>query len=145
MKKVVPTDSRNLNNSQIACISCDTEDYPGELSVDETVRLVLTAQQTPAAVLLYSPSSLSCNFSADGEPESLYRNVFTFIRPTAADALRRVFGDSQNSSASTPVMNVNPANDSDSDAGGGGSGESPNTGWCPISHARQPVTNRPQP
>ncbi|KAJ5172526.1 Zinc finger RING-type [Penicillium capsulatum] len=128
LKKVIASDSRDLNHSQIACIPCDTEEYTGELSVDQTVRLVLTAQQSPAAVLLYSTSSARCNFSADGPPESLYHNVLTFTRSDAADALQRAFGDTQNTTTRSLTMSLVASGGSAGDGdGGGSSGDSPNT------------------
>jgi hypothetical protein len=126
--QVKPGNSISLTDSDIACISCDPDDYPGFYTLDETVQTVLSASALPAAVLLYTRYSSHCNFTADDQTTARYNNIFTLTGPGAWSALQRTFTEASPTIAvvSMSLMTNVPTDTGDS----GGSGNSPNTGMC---------------
>ncbi|KAJ5105529.1 hypothetical protein NUU61_002876 [Penicillium alfredii] len=127
LTKVDPADSVDLHNSQIACIICDPEDYPGEVTVDETVNNVIQSQQA-SAILLYSASSGHCNFSADDQTTARYPNIFTFVGSNATSALQHTFSDSDSDSVTIVSAMSFMSGSSGADTGdSGGSSNGPNT------------------
>ncbi|KAJ5320204.1 hypothetical protein N7508_000487 [Penicillium antarcticum] len=123
--QVKPGNSISLTDSDIACISCDPDDYPGFYTLDETVKTVLTASSLPAAVLLYTHYSSHCNFTADDQTTARYNNIFTLTGPGAWLALQRTFTEASPTIAivSMSLMTNVPTDTGDS----GNSGDSPNT------------------
>lgn len=110
-------------SSQIACISCDSADYPGELTAANTLDTVIS--QKPAAVLLYSSEASHCTISSDATVED-YTNVFTFNSPHGGAALQKAL-DSASSTISIVSMSF-PTNTGGADTGAtSDSGGSPNT------------------
>ncbi|KAJ5747640.1 uncharacterized protein N7511_009336 [Penicillium nucicola] len=123
--QVHPGNSISLTDSEIACISCDPDDYPGFYTVDQTVQTVLTASALPAAVLLYTHYSSHCNLTADDQTIARYNNIFTLTGPGAWSALQRTFTEPSPTIAivSMSLMTNVPTDTGDS----GNSGDSPNT------------------
>ncbi|GLA42163.1 hypothetical protein AnigIFM63309_010491 [Aspergillus niger] len=76
------TNSLSLSGKDIAVISCDPSAYPGNLDASSTLGNVLTAQQQALAVILYSGTSLLCNYTTDEPSANRYINVFTIVNPT---------------------------------------------------------------
>ncbi|PYH72138.1 RING-H2 finger protein [Aspergillus vadensis CBS 113365] len=76
------TNSLSLSRKDIAVISCDPSAYPGNLDASSTLGNVLTAQQQALAVILYSGTSLLCNYTTDEPSANRYINVFTLVNPT---------------------------------------------------------------
>ncbi|KAJ5725657.1 Zinc finger RING-type [Penicillium malachiteum] len=72
LTKVVAEDSVGLNSSSIACIPCDSADYPGPLKAASTINTVDSTTNPPGAIILYSESSTHCNFSSDDAAESTF-------------------------------------------------------------------------
>ncbi|KAL5365191.1 hypothetical protein BJX96DRAFT_179617 [Aspergillus floccosus] len=119
-----------VQSGDIAFISCDPSAYPGNLDASETVANVITSQQQPAAVLLYSTQANHCNYSANEVSAHNYANVFTVLTPNASHSLQAVLDSASASSGSTsivadmsfPIQNV-PMDNGDS----GNAGNNPNT------------------
>jgi hypothetical protein len=123
--QVKPGNSISLTDSDIACISCDPDDYPGFYTLDETVQTVLSASALPAAVLLYTRYSSHCNFTADDQTTARYNNIFTLTGPGAWSALQRTFTEA---SPTIAVVSMSLMTNTPTDTGeSGGSGNSPNT------------------
>ncbi|KAK4867593.1 hypothetical protein LT330_001103 [Penicillium expansum] len=120
--QVIPSNSLDLKSSQIACISCDQEDYTGNIRVDETIEYV-TSAQSAAAILLYSKTATGCNFTSDDQTVARYPNIFTFTSQAGYSALLSAFD--QPTTISIVSMSYLSAVPSDGDPGG--SGDSPNT------------------
>ncbi|GKZ16536.1 hypothetical protein AbraIFM66951_000231 [Aspergillus brasiliensis] len=76
------TNSLSLSRKDIAVISCDPSAYPGNLDASSTLGNVLTAQQQALAVILYSGTSLLCNYTTEEPSANRYINVFTLVNPT---------------------------------------------------------------
>ncbi|EKV09427.1 Zinc finger, RING-type [Penicillium digitatum] len=120
--QVIPSNSLDLKSSQIACISCDQNDYTGNIRVDETIEYV-TSAQSAAAILLYSKTATGCNFTSDDQTVARYPNIFTFTSRGGYPALLSAFH--QQTTISIVSMSYLAAVPSDGDPGG--SGNSPNT------------------
>ncbi|CAI7587663.1 hypothetical protein PCG10_006534 [Penicillium crustosum] len=120
--QVIPSNSLNLKSSQIACISCDQDDYTGNIRVDETIEYV-TSAQSAAAILLYSKTATGCNFTSDDQTAARYPNIFTFTTRGGYSALLGAFD--QSTTISIVSMSYLSSVPSDSDAGG--TSDSPNT------------------
>ncbi|KAJ5569811.1 uncharacterized protein N7459_009241 [Penicillium hispanicum] len=123
LTKVSLADSLDLNGSQIACIPCDSSDYPGPWGVDQAVENVVSAHTTPAAVLLYSLSAAHCNLTSD-DPTENYSNVFTLLGLRVENSLGHIL-DSANHSINANMSIVTATSTNTSDPGG--AGDSPNT------------------
>ncbi|OQE42326.1 hypothetical protein PENCOP_c004G02631 [Penicillium coprophilum] len=90
LTQVIPSNSLDLQRSQIACISCDQDDYTGNIRVDETIEYV-TSAQSAAGILLYSKTATGCNFTSDDQTAGRFPNIFTFTSRTGYPALLRAF------------------------------------------------------
>ncbi|KAJ5171492.1 uncharacterized protein N7500_004275 [Penicillium coprophilum] len=90
LTQVIPSNSLDLQSSQIACISCDQDDYTGNIRVDETIEYV-TSAQSAASILLYSKTATGCNFTSDDQTAGRFPNIFTFTSRTGYPALLRAF------------------------------------------------------
>lgn len=119
-----------VQSGDIAFISCDPSAYPGNLDASETVANVITSQQQPAAVLLYSTQANHCNYTADEGSAHDYANVFTVLTPNASQSIQTVLDSATSGSGSSsivadmsfPIQSV-PMDNGDS----GNSGNNPNT------------------
>ncbi|KAH1397508.1 hypothetical protein KXX31_001187 [Aspergillus fumigatus] len=80
--------SLSLSTGDIAFVSCDTSQYPGNLDASATVSNLLTAQEKASAVLLYSTSASHCNYTVTNDAAAQYTNVFTLLNPAFAESLR---------------------------------------------------------
>ncbi|KAJ5556308.1 hypothetical protein N7513_002160 [Penicillium frequentans] len=124
--KVVAEDSVGLNSSSIACIPCDSSDYPGPFKADRTIDTVDSQSTLPGAIILYSSSASHCNLTTDDIAES-YRNIFTVINSRSSTLLQAAFGSNNTLAAigsmSAPVTGV----DTNTGTGTGTGGDSPNT------------------
>ncbi|KAJ5214259.1 hypothetical protein N7449_001428 [Penicillium cf. viridicatum] len=120
--QVIPSNSLNLKSSQVACISCDQDDYTGNIRVDETIEYV-TSAQSAAAILLYSKTATGCNFTSDDQTAARYPNIFTFTNRGGYSALLGAFD--QSTTISIVSMSYLSGVPSDNDAGG--TSDSPNT------------------
>ncbi|KAJ5655309.1 hypothetical protein N7507_007259, partial [Penicillium longicatenatum] len=126
--KVVAEDSVGLNSSSIACIPCDSADYPGPFKADRTIDTVDSQSTLPGAIILYSNSASHCNLTTDNTAEN-YRNIFTVISSRASTLLQDAF-DSNNTftaigSMSAPLASVDSTGATGTGTGTGG--DSPNT------------------
>ncbi|RAL03454.1 RING-H2 finger protein [Aspergillus ibericus CBS 121593] len=121
------TNSLSLNSKEIAVISCDPSAYPGNLDASSTVGNVLTAQQQAVAVILYSGTSLLCNYTTDEPSANRYINVFTLLNPTLDRRVQTQLSAPGNGSTTigTNMSYIGPTG-STSDTSSG-SGDSPNT------------------
>ncbi|KAL4889369.1 hypothetical protein BDV59DRAFT_186720 [Aspergillus ambiguus] len=135
LRRVDAANSLSLQAEDIAIISCDPSAYPGNLDASETVANVLTSQQKPSAVLLYTTEANHCNYSTHESSAATFANVFTLLTPDAARALQAVIDSSAGTgTGSTSIvadmsypMNVPLDSGGDDGGGGGGNGNSPNT------------------
>lgn len=118
-------DSIGLNSSSIACIPCDSSDYPGPLKAANTIQTVDSSANRPGAIILYSESATHCNFTSDAAAES-YQYIFTVTNSQTASNLQKAFDTSQSATIS---MSAGGTFDPSSTGGSGStSGDSPNTG-----------------
>lgn len=118
-------DSIGLNSSSIACIPCDSSDYPGPLKAANTIQTVDSSANRPGAIILYSESATHCNFTSDAAAES-YQYIFTVTNSQTASNLQKAFDTSH--SAATISMSAGGTFDPSSTGSGSTSGDSPNTG-----------------
>ncbi|KAJ5614221.1 Zinc finger RING-type [Penicillium herquei] len=125
LTKVVAEDSVGLNSSSIACIPCDSADYPGPLKAASTIDTVDSTTNPPGAIILYSESATHCNFSSDDAAES-YRNIFTVINRQASTSLQSTF-DSNTTSATISGMSTITTIPTDTSNGTSTGGDTPNT------------------
>lgn len=118
----------NLSDSSIACIPCDSEDYPGPLKAADTIDNVDSLDDSPGAIILYSASATHCNFSTDAAADS-YQNIFTVLNLNTSTDLQNTFGSTSTSAtiSSMSSMATGVSNDPGSSPGSGGG---PNTGMC---------------
>ncbi|KAJ5811208.1 hypothetical protein N7447_010724 [Penicillium robsamsonii] len=123
LTQVIPSNSLNLQRSQIACISCDQDDYTGNIRVDKTIEYV-TSAQSAAGILLYSKTATGCNFTSDGQTAARFPNIFTFTNQTGYSALLRAF-DQPTTISIVSMSNYIGGVPTDGDAGS--TGNSPNT------------------
>ncbi|KAJ5642028.1 hypothetical protein N7490_006028 [Penicillium lividum] len=121
--KVVAQDSVGLNSSSIACIPCDSSDYPGPFKADRTIDTVDSQSTLPGAIILYSNSASHCNLTTDDTAEN-YRNIFTVINLRSSTILQDAF-DSNNTTAT--MTSVIAGIDGGTPTGTTTSGDSPNT------------------
>lgn len=137
--QVIPSNSLNLKSSQIACISCDQDDYTGNIRVDETIEYV-TSAQSAAAILLYSKTATGCNFTSDDQTAARYPNIFTFTTRGGYSALLGAF----NQSTTINIVSMSYLSGVPSDNDAGGTSDSPNTGSYPDSSTSfNPLTYPP--
>ncbi|KAJ5787123.1 hypothetical protein N7457_002113 [Penicillium paradoxum] len=129
--QVIPGNSLDLKDTEIAFISCDQDDYSGGyLGVSETIEYVTSthsaAAHLPAAVVLYSKTAAHCNLSADVTSTARYPDIFTFQRWHSYHALLRALREER---LTISIVSKSAMNGVPTDAGGtgGGSGDSPNT------------------
>ncbi|CRL18632.1 Zinc finger, C3HC4 RING-type [Penicillium camemberti] len=120
--QVIPSNSLNLKSSQIACVSCDQDDYTGNIRVDETIEYV-TSAQSAAAILLYSKTATGCNFTSDDQTAARYPNIFTFTTRGGYSALLGAF----NQSTTISIVSMSYLSGVPSDNDAGGTSDSPNT------------------
>ncbi|CAG7945276.1 unnamed protein product [Penicillium nalgiovense] len=120
--QVIPSNSLDLKGSQIACISCDQDDYTGNIRVDETIEYV-TSAHSAAAILLYSKTAIGCNFTSDDQTAAPSPYIFTFTSRGGYSALLRAFD--QPTTISIVSMSYISGVPTDGDTGSGG--DSPNT------------------
>ncbi|KAJ5963681.1 Zinc finger RING-type [Penicillium vulpinum] len=118
--QVNPSNSLDLKPYQIACISCDEDEYTGNIRVDETIEYV-TSSQSAAAILLYSKTAIGCNFTSDEQTAEHFPNIFTFASPSGYSALLRAFDQPAIISIISMSLLSSPAN------GNTDTGDSPNT------------------
>ncbi|KAJ5966228.1 hypothetical protein N7481_012942 [Penicillium waksmanii] len=119
--------AQSSQTPQIACVSCDPEDYTGSLSVGQNLQYVIGQKFT--AVVLYSASATHCNISSDAQVDD-YRYVFTFNSTDSGIALKKTLnGSNSNGTASIVPMSIPPGGGTGADVSGSGSdsGDSPNT------------------
>ncbi|KAM5474340.1 hypothetical protein MauCBS54593_001914 [Microsporum audouinii] len=86
---VSPRNANKLKAGDIAYLSCDPDDYPGNIDPNDTLGIVLAASPRPAAILLYTTHSLRCDYEpdSDGEPAAAYKTIFSLRDPDLANAL----------------------------------------------------------
>ncbi|KAJ5194059.1 hypothetical protein N7472_006525 [Penicillium cf. griseofulvum] len=121
--QVIPSNSLDLKRSQIACISCDQDDYTGNIRVDETIEYV-TSAQSAAAVILYSKTATGCSFNSDDQTAERYPNIFTFTSRSSYSALLRAFDQPTTISIISMSSYIGGVS---TDGNASGSGDSPNT------------------
>ncbi|KAL4880699.1 hypothetical protein BJY04DRAFT_218855 [Aspergillus karnatakaensis] len=118
----------SLQESDIAFVSCDSAAYTGNLDALATLTQVLTRQQKPQAVLLYSTTASHCEFLND---DYGYEHLFTSL---SADTARTVEArlQSNNETGSAYIVPDMTTFTPTGTFGGGGDGDgggadSPNT------------------
>ncbi|KAF9886699.1 hypothetical protein FE257_011213 [Aspergillus nanangensis] len=121
--------SLTLSSGDIPLISCDESAYPGNLDASETVAKVITSQQKPSAVLLYTSEAHHCNYSANEASTDNYTYVFTLLNTNNSASIKTLLDSSTTSGTTTIVANMSfnmgsipPTTDE-----GKGSANSPNT------------------
>ncbi|KAK2877799.1 hypothetical protein FQN49_001197, partial [Arthroderma sp. PD_2] len=62
---VGPNNANKLKDGDIAFVSCDPDDYPGNIDPDDTLKIVLSSSPRPAAILLFTTHDVRCEYSAD--------------------------------------------------------------------------------
>ncbi|KAJ5112365.1 Zinc finger RING-type [Penicillium argentinense] len=124
--KVTADNPFELHSSQIACISCDSADYSGELGPGDTLNTVASQNQA-AAILLYSSSASHCTLRVSSDDQLDYRNIFTFNALRGGAALQKAFGTPTNNTASIVSMSFPSGNTDGMTGGTSDSGDSPNT------------------
>ncbi|KAJ5113265.1 hypothetical protein N7456_001799 [Penicillium angulare] len=127
LTKVVASDSVGLNSSSIACIPCDSEDYPGPLKAANTINNVDSADNPPGAIILYSASASHCNFTADDAAEG-YHYIFTVLNLNSSTDLQDIFGSTNTTATINSMASYNQGDMGTGDPSGStGSGGGPNT------------------
>lgn len=136
------TNSLSQRGGDIAVISCDNSAYPGELDASETVSNVLTAPQSPSAILLYSTTARHCNYTPD-DNTGPFRNIFTLLNHHSAQTIKTQLTSEHHNPSAHIMSFVTPtgphptgsAGGAGGAAGGGGGGDgvggitnNPNTG-----------------
>ncbi|KAI9375340.1 hypothetical protein BJX61DRAFT_539898 [Aspergillus egyptiacus] len=120
--------SLSLQESDIAFISCDPDDYPGNLDASATVAHVLNSPQKPAAVVLYSTTLSHCNYTDDG---SGYSYIFTSLSADSASYVETQLRSSNRPGLSYILADMESylgfTGNTGTDVDGGGGGRSPNT------------------
>ncbi|KAJ5938661.1 hypothetical protein N7466_001795 [Penicillium verhagenii] len=126
LTKVVAEDSVDVNSTSIACIPCDSSDYPGPFKADRTVDTVDSESNPPGAIILYSSSASHCNLTTDDAAES-YSHIFTIINLQSSTVLQDAFGSNNTTATITSMSSVMSGVDTGSTTTQGTSGNSPNT------------------
>ncbi|KAJ5915230.1 hypothetical protein N7454_011125 [Penicillium verhagenii] len=128
LTKVVAEDSVDVNSTSIACIPCDSSDYPGPFKADRTVDTVDSESNPPGAIILYSSSASHCNLTTDDVAES-YSHIFTVINLQSSTVLQDVFESNNTTATITSMSSVMSGVDTGSTGTGtqSTSGNSPNT------------------
>ncbi|OJJ46595.1 hypothetical protein ASPZODRAFT_2129819 [Penicilliopsis zonata CBS 506.65] len=140
---LVAVDSSNLltlGDQDIAFVSCDSSAYPGNLNASQTLVDVLTAQNPPDAVLLYSTQSSHCDLTTDNSNNNnnnnnnnnstgtaSYSNILTVLNATQAREIYTQLSAASGNVSAQVVANmsmVTPSSTSPSDSTTG----TPNTG-----------------
>lgn len=111
-------------SSRIACVSCDSADYPGELSAGDTLGTVIAHRF--AAVILYSTSASHCALSSDAQVED-YQNVFTFNSPHGGATLQKALGGANQTVSIVSMSAYPPDAGTSASTSSNDSGDSPNT------------------
>ncbi|KAI9037979.1 RING-H2 finger protein [Aspergillus affinis] len=127
--------SLQLNSSDIAFISCDKSDYPGNLDASSTVSNVVTSKQRASAVLLYSSELHHCNYSSNEADAAQYPYVFTFLNPDFAKQIKTQLSSPKDNYTSegnatvgvVPDMSFTMSGTPQTQDTGGGSSDNPNT------------------
>ncbi|PWY64269.1 hypothetical protein BO70DRAFT_280808, partial [Aspergillus heteromorphus CBS 117.55] len=126
------TNSVSLSSQDIAVISCDPAAYSGNLDASATLSNVLTAQQQAIAVVLYSATSVFCNYTSDDPSANRYINVFSLVNPTLTGSVQSQLSAPGNGStviaANTNMSSIGSTPLSTSNESNG----SPNTGTAMI-------------
>ena len=124
--QVIPSNSLDLNDSQIAFISCDQDEYTGNIRVSQTIEYVTSSRS--AAILLYSKTAIGCNLT-NAPTADRYPNIFTFTSQGGYSALLRAF----DKPTTISIVSMSYLSGAPSDTDSGGTGDSPNTGLYPNS------------
>ncbi|THC92858.1 hypothetical protein EYZ11_007671 [Aspergillus tanneri] len=80
--------SRQLNSSEIAFITCDKSAYPGNLDASSTFENVISSKQRPSAIILYSTEVQHCNIATNEAGFSQYNNIFTLLNADSSSQLK---------------------------------------------------------
>ena len=128
--------SLQLSSSDIAFISCDKSDYPGNLDASSTVSNVVSSKQKASAVLLYSSELHHCNYSSNEADAAQYPYVFTFLNPDFAKQIKTQLSSPKGNDTSegnatvgvVPDMSFTMSGTPQTQDTGGGSSDNPNTG-----------------
>lgn len=123
-KVSVSTFPQSTQKSQIACVSCDPEDYTGEISAGKNLVQYVIPERF-AAVLFYSTSASHCNISSDAVVED-YRNVFTLNSLSGGADLKKALDGANDTFSIVSMSSGLPPSDGAS-ASTSDSGDSPNT------------------
>ncbi|KAI3109353.1 hypothetical protein CBS147333_5675 [Penicillium roqueforti] len=118
--RVIPSNSLDLKSSQIAFISCDQDEYTGNIRVGQTIEYVTSGS---AAILLYSKTAIGCNLTSNDPIANRYPNIFTFTSQGGYSALLRAFDNTTTIS----IVSMSYLSGVPSDSDSGGTGDSPNT------------------
>ncbi|DAA79016.1 TPA_exp: putative RING finger domain protein [Trichophyton benhamiae CBS 112371] len=80
---------QRLKETDIAYLSCDPDDYPGNIDPNDTLGSLLAASRRPAAILLYTTHAVRCDYEADHDedPATTYKTIFSLRDPELANAL----------------------------------------------------------
>ncbi|KAL3467084.1 hypothetical protein BJX64DRAFT_190320 [Aspergillus heterothallicus] len=113
------------DNSSIAFISCDSSAYPGNLDATDTLNNLISSQQKPLAVVLYSTSASHCNYTDDRNID--YDDIFTSLNANTARDIETQLGSTDKSGVSYIVPNMTSYAGPITTADGGGGTDSPNT------------------
>ena len=116
-----------LQPGDIAYISCEPSDYPGD--IDATKIINLAVNNKPYAIVLYSEYAASCNFSPSGDFQ--YSYIYTMQNASSSAA---VADGLQNTYPPTSIsVDQQSANETSSSGNGSGSlGKSPTTAVAMI-------------
>ncbi|EGD95218.1 hypothetical protein TESG_02709 [Trichophyton tonsurans CBS 112818] len=83
------SNAQRLRETDIAYVSCDPDDYPGNIDPNDTLGALLAASRRPAAILLYTTHAVRCDYEADQDedPATTYKTIFSLRDPELANAL----------------------------------------------------------
>ena len=133
MVLTTPTNAPNLNQGDLAYISCDPSAYSGNLNAAQTIKVAAAAVggndptgSPRGAIILYSTVSDYCSFTGPNFP---YQVIFTATNASAATILQMGLKGPGPSSASTTIqLDQSSVNN----GGGNALGPSPTTAVAMI-------------
>ncbi|EEP77336.1 predicted protein [Uncinocarpus reesii 1704] len=107
---VSPENASQLDESQIALVSCDDSAYPGILKVNDTLEMLIARSPTAAATILYSLESKYCAYDPDPSLPP-YPNIFSITRPPLAGEVLRKLDSSPRGTSSILAEAPSPSAD----------------------------------
>ncbi|KMU80559.1 RING-7 protein [Coccidioides immitis RMSCC 3703] len=106
---VSPENANNLNEDQIALVSCDDSAYPGNQKVKDTLKELISNNPTAGATILYTERDrYHCEYTADMSLPP-YPNIFTLTRASIAQELQNKLKSSPTGSSSIVAEDPSPS------------------------------------